>query len=126
MAPTHLAPAPFEVDQRTEDGVAVVSARGELDLDTAPTLCLAIERAAPPIVVDLTAVDFCDSTGMRALMEAAREVEARAGTVAIVVAPGGPVETTLVRAGVREFLDVAGSLPEALARCAGRRAPRAG
>ena len=47
-------------------------------------------------------------------MEAAREVEARAGVAAIVVTPGGPVDTTLVRAGVREFLNVAGSLPAAL------------
>ena len=45
MAPTHLAP--FEVDTRTENGVAVVAVRGELDLDTAPRLCLAIAQAAP-------------------------------------------------------------------------------
>jgi anti-anti-sigma factor len=114
MAPTHVEPVPFEVDRRSEDGVAVVAVRGELDLNTAPTLCLAIEQAAPPVVVDLSAVGFCDSTGMRALMEAAREVEAGAGMLAIVVPPDGPVDTTLARAGVREFLNVAGSLPDAL------------
>jgi anti-sigma B factor antagonist len=118
MAPTHLAP--FEVDTRIEDGVAIVAVRGELDLDTAPGLCLAIAQAAPPgavpprVVVDLSDVEFCDSTGMRAVMQAAREVEARAGVATIVVTPGGPVDTTLVRAGVREFLNVAGSLPAAL------------
>lgn len=119
MAPTHLAPAAFEVDTRTEDGVAVITVRGELDLDTAPALCLSIAQTTPPggvprVVVDLTGVEFCDSTGMRAVMEAAREVEARAGVAAIVVPPGGPVDATLVRAGVREFLNVAGSLADAL------------
>jgi anti-sigma B factor antagonist len=119
MAATHLAPVEFAVDTRTEDGVAVVAVRGELDLDTAPALCLCIAQTAPPggvprVVVDLTDVGFCDSTGMRAVMEAAREVEARAGVAAIVVPPGGPVDTTLMRAGVREFLNVAGSLADAL------------
>ena len=62
-------------------------------------------------------------------MEAAREVEAGAGMVVIVVPPDRPVDTTLARAGVREFLNVAGSLPDALRAVAtpcGRRAPTAG
>jgi anti-sigma B factor antagonist len=118
MAPTHLAP--FEVETRTQDGVAVVSVRGDLDLDTAPTLCFSIAHAAPPgarpprVVVDLSDVEFCDSLGLRAVMDAAREVEARAGVVAVVVTPGGPVDEALARAGVREFLNIIGSLPEAL------------
>jgi anti-sigma B factor antagonist len=71
---------------------------------------LAIAAAAhgrpPRVLVDLAEVGFCDSTGLRALLGAAREVEARAGRLVVAVAPGGAVERVLEIAGLREFLHV--------------------
>ena len=52
------------------------------------------------MLVDLTDVDFCDSTGLRALLGAASEVRAHGGRFAIVCAPTG---------GVARLLDVVGA-----------------
>jgi anti-sigma B factor antagonist len=112
MAVPRVAQAPgLELDQREQAGVTVIAARGDLDLSTAPPLCHALQQCARPaaspiIALDLRAVGFCDSTGLRALLGAVREVEARAGRVAIIVTEGGALDRTLTLAGVREFLHV--------------------
>ena len=102
--------APLTVTRDVDDGVAVVRAAGELDLATASQLVRAIDIAAagrrPRVLVDLAAVEFCDSAGLRALLGAAREVEARAGRLVVAVTPGGPVDRLLEIAGLREFLHV--------------------
>jgi anti-anti-sigma factor len=96
---------------RERDGdVAVVRAGGELDLATAPQLARAISLAAdgrrPRVLVDLSALAFCDSAGLRALLGAAREVEARAGRLVVAVEPDGAVGRLLELAGLTEFLRV--------------------
>jgi anti-anti-sigma factor len=108
---THDAPpSPLTVTLAEDGGVAVVRAAGELDLATAPQLVRAIATAAggpsPRVLVDLAAVGFCDSAGLRALLGAAREVEARAGRLVVAVEPGGTLERVLDIAGLREFLHV--------------------
>jgi anti-sigma B factor antagonist len=56
------------------DGGLVITAEGELDLSTAPLLDAAVLAAeatgAAIITVDIDAVTFIDSTGLRALIEA--------------------------------------------------------
>lgn len=99
------------VTRDVDDGVAVVRAAGELDLATASQLVRAISLAAGdrprvPILVDLAAVEFCDSAGLRALLGAAREVEAGAGRLVVAATPGGAVDRLLEIAGLREFLHV--------------------
>jgi anti-sigma B factor antagonist len=102
--------APLTVTREVDDGVAIVRAAGELDLATASQLVRAIATAAnglpPRVLVDLAAVEFCDSAGLRALLGAAREVEARAGRLVVAVTPGGAVDRLLELAGLREFLHV--------------------
>ena len=101
---------PLTVTREDQDGVGIVRATGELDLATASQLVRAIALAAgarrPRVLVDLAAVEFCDSAGLRALLGAAREVEARAGRLVVAVTPGGPVDRLLEIAGLREFLHV--------------------
>lgn len=50
----------------------VVTVRGHLDLDSAPVLITALDQVleapAPHIVVDLSGVEFCDSTGLSAFV----------------------------------------------------------
>ena len=98
------------VTRDVDNGVAVVRAAGELDLATASQLVRAISLAAggrpPRVLVDLAAVEFCDSAGLRALLGAAREVEARAGRLVVAVTPGGAVDRLMEIAGLREFLHV--------------------
>ncbi len=54
------------------DGSVVVALRGDLDLDTAPALHhaqdRALDRPAPRVVVDLSGLQFCDSTGLSAFV----------------------------------------------------------
>ncbi|MCA1689848.1 MAG: STAS domain-containing protein [Actinobacteria bacterium] len=56
------------------DGVLRVTAAGELDLSTAPVLDTALAEAeatgAPTILLDIEAVSFIDSTGLRTLLAA--------------------------------------------------------
>ncbi|MGC2655181.1 MAG: STAS domain-containing protein [Mycobacterium sp.] len=58
------------------DGVAVVTVSGEIDLKTAPTfesaITTALEEAPTVLVVELSAVDFMASVGLR-ILAAARE-----------------------------------------------------
>jgi anti-anti-sigma factor len=54
------------------DDSVVVTVRGNLDIDSAAalttTLDQVLERPAPRIVVDLSGVEFCDSTGLSAFV----------------------------------------------------------
>ncbi|GHJ48144.1 hypothetical protein Cs7R123_54860 [Catellatospora sp. TT07R-123] len=65
----------FGVERTSENGLAVVRVRGEIDLLTADALrdelCNAL-RTAPTVMVDLAEVGFLDSTGVRSLFDAYR------------------------------------------------------
>jgi anti-anti-sigma factor len=54
------------------DDSVVVTVRGNLDIDSAPvltnTLDRVLDRPAPRVVVDLSEVEFCDSTGLSAFV----------------------------------------------------------
>jgi len=120
VAPTDLQILTTEV---LDAPVPVVRAIGELDLDSAPQLCAAIEDAAraarpPRVVIDFTAVSFCDSTGLRALIGAVREVEVLGGRAIVAAEPDGPLDRLLVLSGLREFLRVSDSAEAAAARLA--------
>ena len=88
----------------------VIAVTGELDIATAPQLCVELDavRSArrPRVLVDLTGLTFCDSTGLRALMGAAREVRAHGGQFAIVCPPSGGVARLLEIVGASEWMVV--------------------
>jgi anti-sigma B factor antagonist len=100
----------FSVQERQEAGVRVISVAGELDIATAPELCARLDasRASrrPRMLVDLTDVDFCDSTGLRALLGAASEVRANGGRFAIVCPPTGEVAHLLEIVGASEWMGI--------------------
>jgi anti-anti-sigma factor len=63
----------MELDTSTEDGVAVVTPRGELDVAATPALEdalaeLATEPGVQGVVVDLSQLEFMDSSGLRAVV----------------------------------------------------------
>ncbi|MEU4514929.1 STAS domain-containing protein [Nonomuraea wenchangensis] len=71
-----------------QDGVAVLSATGDLDLASADEfqrgLSEAIAQATPPLVVaDMGAVEFCDSSGLNALIRASNAVESAGGRLVL-------------------------------------------
>jgi anti-sigma B factor antagonist len=101
---------PFSLQERDEAGVRVIAVAGELDIATAPELCARLDssRASrrPRLMVDLTKVDFCDSTGLRALLGAASEVRAHGGRFAIVCPPSGDVARLLNIVGAAEWMAI--------------------
>ncbi|HWT23519.1 MAG TPA: STAS domain-containing protein [Solirubrobacteraceae bacterium] len=113
-------PGELRVTERDRDGVRVVEAAGELDLSTAPSLCLRLESARGRrdlrVLLDLGSLEFCDSTGLRAVILAGQEITASAGTFCVVVPPGtGAVARLFELSGVAEFVPVFATVEEGLA-----------
>ena len=88
----------YDVWHDPVDGAILVSASGELDLAAAPRLATVLSMAAasaePTVVLDLSEVDFIDSTALGAIMHASTEAEA-VGKQMLVVALDGPVRRLL-------------------------------
>ena len=110
---------PFSVNEHEQGGVRVVEVAGELDIATAPTLCARLDASRlgrqSRLLVDLSAVDFCDSTGLRALLGAASEVRAHGGRFAIVCPPSGDVARLLEIVGASEWMGIHGDPDSGLA-----------
>ena len=116
MAAPTTAPLTAEI----VDGlVPVIRVRGELDLSTAGRLCRTVQAVAGArrrtrVLLDLSELQFCDSTGLRALVGAVREVEISGGRAALVVPPDGMLARILDLSGLGEFLRVSPTAAVAL------------
>jgi anti-sigma B factor antagonist len=94
----------LSVSSRSQGDHAVVIAAGEIDLYTAPRLhselTAVIANSAPEtrIVVDMSGVEFCDSTGMNVLLSCLRQARER----------GGELELAAPRPAVKKILQVTG------------------
>lgn len=75
---------------------------GEIDLYTAPRLqaefARLLENGPARIVIDMSGVEFCDSTGMNVLLSALKRMRER----------GGQLEVAAPRPAVRKILQVTG------------------
>ena len=75
---TDDAPADLGVDVSSEGDVTVLTVRGELDAYSAPMLDEAFDRVladgARRLVVDLASVGFIDSSGLRSMIRARKQV----------------------------------------------------
>ena len=113
---------PFEIREHDEGGVHVIAMRGELDLATAPRLAVRIDGArragARRLLVDLTTADFCDSTGLRALVGCRQEAVAHGGRMAVAVLEDSAVGRMFTLAGAHELLAVYEGVETALAALA--------
>ena len=74
-----MTPTPFEVqNEALEDGVRVITVKGELDLNTAPELETPLEDALAEgdnsILIDLSGCEFIDSTGIAVIVRAWQRV----------------------------------------------------
>jgi len=107
------------VDIKSEhNGSAIVyRLRGSLDLATAPSLRAALIEAANEgkhdIIVDLTELEFLDSTGLGALIGAHRRALENSGRVRLIVRDG-PIQRLLNITGLMRIFAVYASLEAAL------------
>ena len=108
---------------RSSDGeVEVVAVTGEIDISSAPRLIGGLNEAVGncerPVVVDLSGVDFMDSTGLALLLNAHRRLSRR-GKGFAVVCEDGPVRRVFTITDMVEVLrvhsDVDGARRAALA-----------
>lgn len=92
----------LNVSTASQGGHAVVTATGELDLYTAPRLQAALaallREEIDRIVVDMSGVEFCDSTGMNVLLAAMKRLREQ----------GGALELAAPRPAVKRILQVTG------------------
>ncbi len=75
----------FAVSQEQRGPMPLLRVRGELDIYTAPQLkqavVTALEGGAASLAVDLSGVEFLDSTGLQVLMSAKKRTAERGGDV---------------------------------------------
>jgi anti-sigma B factor antagonist len=93
----------LNVSSRSHGDHAIVTASGEIDLYTAPRLHSALAAVidngdTARVVVDMSGVEFCDSTGMNVLLSSLRQIRER----------GGELEIAAPRPAVRKILQVTG------------------
>ncbi|WP_320066223.1 STAS domain-containing protein [Micromonospora sp. RTGN7] len=98
----------FTVTYAQRFGVAVcLRLAGELDVSTAPELIEALDRLAEEgerhLLVDLTDLTFCDSTGIAAFVRGDNRAAARGGWLRLTGA-SGRVERVLRVTGLAEVL----------------------
>jgi anti-sigma B factor antagonist len=70
------------------DGRDVIRVTGDVDIDTAPSLRYAVrdllDQGRRALVVDISSVDFIDSTGLGVLVGALKDTQKRHGTLELV------------------------------------------
>jgi anti-sigma B factor antagonist len=92
----------LKVTTQSQGDHAVMSVAGEIDLYTAPKLHseLVTALAGDPLwlVIDMTGVEFCDSTGMNVLLAAHRRAREN----------GGDLQLASPRPAIRKVLQVTG------------------
>jgi anti-sigma B factor antagonist len=83
---------PLAVERTCDEGVELVLVEGELDIATASRLISvlngAVQEALRSLVVDLSDVEFMDSTGLALLINAHRRLTRRSKGFAVVCPPG--------------------------------------
>lgn len=104
-----------QLDISVEDGpVRLVQLVGELDVDSAKRrgaeLETAVSSGGPNVVVDLSALTFCDSSGVRALLALHRQAQG-SGRALHVRGASGSVAEVLRLTGVDRVLQVADGDP---------------
>jgi anti-sigma B factor antagonist len=106
----------IQTEQRG-DGVVVVVVHGEVDIRTAPDLrdCLAevLDGGARRVVLDLSGVDFLDSTALSVMVGAHKRLSKK-GDPLTVVAATEPVQRVLSVTGLSRVFEVHGSRDDAM------------
>jgi anti-sigma B factor antagonist len=111
--------------QAAPNGAQVFALHGSLDIATSPTVRAALldaaERGQRELVIDLTRLEFLDSTGLGALIGAHKRAKENGGRVSLVVQEGQILRLLRIT-GLLGVFPVYSTLDDAL----NERDPRAG
>ena len=99
----------LKVTTRSQGDHAVVSVSGEIDLYTAPRLqselMTALSRSPARLIIDMSGVEFCDSTGINVLLAAHRQARERGGELQL-AGPGSATRKVLQVTGLETVFTV--------------------
>jgi anti-sigma B factor antagonist len=99
----------LKVTTRSQGEHTVLSVTGEIDLYTAPTLqselMAALGAGKTRLIVDMSRVDFCDSTGINVLLAAHRHARERGGELQL-ASPGSATRKVLQVTGLESVFSV--------------------
>ena len=116
-APTNHVHEDLSIHVHVVDGAQVFELTGSLDIATSPTvratLVSASKRGDHRLIVDLTRVDFLDSTGLGALIGGQRRAKEFSGEVRL-VAKEGQILRLLRITGLLKVFAVYATLEDAL------------
>jgi len=108
----------FAVRSRPADGTTVVALEGDLDLSSAPEAGEALsaaQAAGGPVVLDLRALRFIDSSGVHLVLDANRRAARTGGEATLRVVPGdGEVRRVFELSGVGGLLTLVDAPPPEL------------
>lgn len=107
----------LNVSTRQQDDHVVVATTGEIDLHTAPRLqadlAELMQDGSARLIVDLSGVEFCDSTGVNVLLAAMRRAHEQNGSLSL-VSPQAAVRKVLGITGLDSVFPVRESVEEAI------------
>jgi anti-anti-sigma factor len=108
----------FSVQTRQDAAVRVINVRGEIDLGTVAALQPAIEAAVAaegPVVIDLCAATFLDSTGLYSLLVFRESLREQSRPLAIACWPSGAVAMAFRVSGTDRVFQLYASRDAAIA-----------
>ncbi|GGY25153.1 STAS domain-containing protein [Streptomyces omiyaensis] len=113
----------IEADEDDRDGWTVLCLRGELDLMTSPEIRRRVHDAVAAgrhdLLVDLSGVRFCDSSGIGVLVATRRLLRSCGGRLRLVLPEAeegqSHVNRVFAALGVTRLFEVYGDVPAALA-----------
>ena len=107
----------LSIDIKNEGDAVIYRLRGSLDVATSPSVRAALMQTASEgnheIVVDLTKLEFLDSTGLGALIGAHRRALENGGKVRLAVGDG-PIQRLLNITGLIRVFPVYSTLEDAI------------
>jgi anti-sigma B factor antagonist len=76
-----------DIDNAESGGECVLTVRGDVDLASAPdfetTLRTALDSSPSSVTIDLAALTFIDSSGLRVLVSASKDAQSRGATLGL-------------------------------------------
>jgi anti-sigma B factor antagonist len=103
--------------QHTSGPLAVATVAGDIDLHTAPTLrseaLQLIGRGHRNLILDMSGVEFCDSSGLNALIGIWHSAQGTGGSLALAAVPY-PLTRMLTLTGLNDILPVHPTTTDAL------------
>jgi len=113
----------MQIEKTTDKGAVILKLTGEIDLHASPALRAELQQCAeekiPVLLVDFSAVDYIDSSGLATFIEYVREASSHDGKIAL-FALKKKVRTIFDLVRLNELFTITDSAEAALAALAAK------